>query len=130
MTNIANNLNLIHTNIATAAKIANRPLDGIKLLAVSKTRLENELRQVWAEGQRDFGENYLQEALDKIDALADLDICWHFIGPIQSNKTRPIAENFDWVHSVDRFKIAPAPKHSAPKATGSVKYMFADQYKP
>lgn len=115
MTDIANNLNLIHTGIATATKIAHRPHDSVKLLAVSKTRLENELRQIWAEGQRDFGENYLQEALDKIAALADFDICWHFIGPIQSNKTRPIAENFSWVHSVDRFKIAQRLSDQRPK---------------
>lgn len=118
MTDIANNLNLIHTGIAAAAKSANRPHDGVKLLAVSKTRSENELREVWAEGQRDFGENYLQEALDKIDALADIDICWHFIGPIQSNKTRPIAENFSWVHSVDRLKIAQRLNDQRPSDLG------------
>lgn len=115
MTDIANNLNLIHTGIVTATKTAHRPHDSVKLLAVSKTRLENELRQIWAEGQRDFGENYLQEALDKIAALTDLDICWHFIGPIQSNKTRQIAENFSWVHSIDRFKIAQRLSDQRPK---------------
>jgi pyridoxal phosphate enzyme (YggS family) len=85
---------------------AGRKPDSVSLLAVSKTRPAEELREAVAGGQLAFGENYLQEALDKIEALQDLDICWHFIGPIQSNKTRPIAENFDWVHSVDRFKIA------------------------
>ncbi len=76
------------------------------LLAVSKTQPAERLRELYQLGQRDFGENYLQEALAKQAALADLRICWHFIGPIQSNKTKSIAEHFDWVHSVDRIKVA------------------------
>ncbi len=80
--------------------------DSVTLLAVSKTRSSEELRALAAAGVTRFGENYLQEALEKIDALRDLSLEWHFIGPIQSNKTRLIAENFDWVHSVDRIKIA------------------------
>lgn len=106
MTQIADRLTKVHCQIAAAAKAAQRQSQAIRLLAVSKTRQADELRQAWACGQQEFGENYLQEALDKIEALKDLDIGWHFIGPIQSNKTRPIAESFDWVHSVDRFKIA------------------------
>ena len=79
----------------------------VQLLAVSKTKPADMVREAWSLGQRHFGENYLQEALDKINTLADLkDIHWHFIGPIQSNKTRDIATNFQWVHSVDRLKIA------------------------
>ena len=78
----------------------------ILVLAVSKTRSAQDIRSAHACGLRDFGENYLQEALPKIDALTDLPLVWHFIGPIQSNKTRAIAENFTWVHSVDREKIA------------------------
>ena len=79
----------------------------MRLLAVSKTRTADDLRAAVAAGQTAFGENYLQEALDKIDALADIaGIDWHFIGPIQSNKTRQIATAFSWVHSVDRLKIA------------------------
>jgi len=77
----------------------------VQLIAVSKTHGPEKIRQAWQAGQTAFGENYLQEALDKQQALADLDITWHFIGPIQSNKTRDIAENFQWVHSVDREKI-------------------------
>ncbi len=96
--------------------MANRPPQTVQLLAVSKTRTADELRQAWSGGQRAFGENYLQEALDKIEALQDLDISWHFIGPIQSNKTRPIAENFDWVHSVDRFKVAQRLSDQRPAA--------------
>lgn len=77
------------------------------MLAVSKTRPAEDLRLAAAAGQHAFGENYLQEALDKMEALADLpQLEWHFIGPIQSNKTRPIAEYFQWVHSVDRLKVA------------------------
>ncbi|PZQ36493.1 MAG: YggS family pyridoxal phosphate-dependent enzyme, partial [Ectopseudomonas oleovorans] len=78
----------------------------IGLLAVSKTKPAEAIREAHAAGLRDFGENYLQEALEKQTQLADLPLIWHFIGPIQSNKTRPIAEHFDWVHSVDRLKIA------------------------
>ncbi len=78
----------------------------ILVLAVSKTRSAEEIRAAHRCGLSDFGENYLQEAQDKIAALSDLPLCWHFIGPIQSNKTRAIAEQFDWVHSVDREKIA------------------------
>ncbi|WP_299197398.1 YggS family pyridoxal phosphate-dependent enzyme [uncultured Amphritea sp.] len=106
MTQITDRLEKLHSQIKAAAETANRQPQTVQLLAVSKTREADELRQAWSAGQRAFGENYLQEALDKIEALQDLDIGWHFIGPIQSNKTRPIAENFDWVHSVDRFKIA------------------------
>ncbi|MBN1006660.1 YggS family pyridoxal phosphate-dependent enzyme [Amphritea pacifica] len=106
MTQITDRLKNVHCQINAAAIAAQRQPQAIKLLAVSKTRPAEELRQAWACGQQAFGENYLQEALDKIEALQDLDIIWHFIGPIQSNKTRAIAENFSWVHSVDRFKIA------------------------
>lgn len=85
---------------------ARRP-SSVGLIAVSKTQPVEAIRDVYALGQRDFGENYLQEALTKKEALRDLDdIVWHFIGPIQSNKTRLIAENFDWVHTVDRIKTA------------------------
>jgi len=76
------------------------------VLAVSKTRGAEEVRAAAALGLRDFGENYVQEGLAKIESLTGLNLCWHFIGPIQSNKTRAIAEHFDWVHSVDRLKIA------------------------
>lgn len=106
MTSIAENFNNVRHLIDSAAKIAGRVPDDITLLAVSKTRQPDELRTLYTLGQRAFGENYLQEACDKIAALNDLAIEWHFIGPIQSNKTRPIAEQFDWVHSVDRLKIA------------------------
>ncbi|BCB06494.1 YggS family pyridoxal phosphate enzyme [Vreelandella venusta] len=93
--------------LSNALKKAERPLDSATLLAVSKTKPASMIRQAWQHGQREFGENYLQEALEKQVELADLDgIVWHFIGPLQSNKTRAVAESFAWVHSVDRLKIA------------------------
>ena len=92
--------------IQAGAQAAQRPAGSIGLLAVSKTKPAAAVREAYAAGIRDFGENYLQEALAKQQELADLPLCWHFIGPIQSNKTRAIAENFAWVHSVDRLKIA------------------------
>jgi pyridoxal phosphate enzyme (YggS family) len=92
--------------IQAGAQAAQRPAGTIGLLAVSKTKPAAAVREAYAAGIRDFGENYLQEALAKQQELADLPLCWHFIGPIQSNKTRAIAENFAWVHSVDRLKIA------------------------
>ncbi|MCL5427014.1 MAG: YggS family pyridoxal phosphate-dependent enzyme [Gammaproteobacteria bacterium] len=103
-----------------ALEAAGRVQDAAKLLAVSKTKPAAMIRQVWQLGQREFGENYLQEALEKQTELADLEgIIWHFIGPLQSNKTRAVAEHFDWVHSVDRLKIAKRlseqrPTHLAP----------------
>lgn len=106
MSSIAENYHLVCEQIKEAAIQAKRPPEDVLLLAVSKTRHPEELQRLFDLGQRDFGENYLQEALDKQEALADLPIIWHFIGPIQSNKTRSIAENFAWVHSVDRLKIA------------------------
>jgi pyridoxal phosphate enzyme (YggS family) len=78
----------------------------VKLLAVSKKQPVAKIREAHAAGQRDFGENFVQEGLEKIEALADLDLAWHFIGHVQSNKTRVVAENFDWVHTIDKLKTA------------------------
>lgn len=104
---LAGRLKGVRNRIADAARAAGRHPDGIRLIAVSKTVPADVLRAAHHLGQDLFGESYVQEALAKIDALADLPgIVWHFIGPIQSNKTRPIAERFAWVHSVDRPKIA------------------------
>jgi pyridoxal phosphate enzyme (YggS family) len=89
-----------------AVRAAGRPAGAVTLVAVSKTFSAAAVRECAAAGQRAFGENYLQEALEKIDALRSLDLEWHFIGPIQSNKTRAIAENFQWVHSVERERVA------------------------
>lgn len=106
MNSLAESFEIVRRQIADDCVNANRDPNSVSLLAVSKTRSADEVRLAAATGQQAFGENYLQEAVDKIAALSDLDLEWHFIGPIQSNKTRPIAENFAWVHSVDRLKIA------------------------
>jgi len=106
MSTIADNILQVSSRIQAATQAANRSEDSVQLLAVSKTKPAQALREAYAAGLRDFGENYLQEALGKQLELADLPLIWHFIGPIQSNKTRSIAEHFAWVHSVDRLKIA------------------------
>ncbi|EKT4484676.1 YggS family pyridoxal phosphate-dependent enzyme [Pseudomonas putida] len=106
MSTLADNLSAISARIASAAQAAGRDPASVQLLAVSKTKPASAIREIHAAGVRDVGENYLQEALTKQQALSDLPLIWHFIGPIQSNKTKAIAEHFDWVHSVDRLKIA------------------------
>ena len=106
MTTIASNLQAVRNAIAAAAAGANRVPGDIVLLAVSKTFPPEAMREAYHAGQTSFAESYVQEALEKIVALDDLPIEWHFIGPIQSNKTRAIAENFAWVHGVGRLKIA------------------------
>ncbi len=106
MTTIFANLQAVNKRIYDACSLAGRDPATVTLLAVSKTFPPALLRAAYAAGQRAFGESYVQEALPKQAALADLDIEWHFIGPLQSNKTRPVAEHFSWVHSVDRLKIA------------------------
>lgn len=103
---IADNLAAVRTRIAHTARACGRDPQEIQLLAVSKTHSPQSVREAAQAGQRDFGGNYLQEARDQQIAVANTALIWHFIGPIQSNKTRAIAENFAWVHSVDRLKIA------------------------
>ena len=106
MSTIADNISQVAARIRRAEQAAQRVADSVQLLAVSKTKPAAAVREAYAAGVRDFGVNYLQEALGKQRELTDLPLCWHFIGPIQSNKTRDIAQNFAWVHSVDRLKIA------------------------
>ena len=111
MSTIATNLQAVKARIAAAAHAAGRAAEGVTLLAVSKTFAAEQVRDCAAAGQRAFGENYVQEALDKMEALRKLGpgapgLEWHFIGPVQSNKTRPIAENFLWVHGIERERIA------------------------
>jgi pyridoxal phosphate enzyme (YggS family) len=103
---IATRLLIVHERLAQATLACARDPHSVTLLAVSKTFGHADVRSAARCGQRDFGENYLQEALDKQTLLTDLDLVWHFIGPIQSNKTRGIAEHFAWAHSVDRLRIA------------------------
>ncbi len=106
MTNISANLQAVNARISAAARAAGRTPESVRLLAVSKTWPAAAVREAAACGQRAFGENYLQESLPKIAELADLDLEWHFIGPLQSNKTRAVAERFDWAHAICREKIA------------------------
>jgi len=106
MATIATNLQAVRRAIVQAADMAQRDKQEITLLAVSKTFPATAVREAYEGGQRAFGESYVQEALDKIETLRELPLEWHFIGPMQSNKTRPIAENFSWVHGIDRLKIA------------------------
>ena len=103
---IADNLTRVQAQIQAACQAAARAPGSVRLLAVSKTWGPEAVRAAYAAGQTAFGENYIQEAVDKITALRDLPLEWHCIGPIQSNKTRLVAKHFDWVHSVDRLKIA------------------------
>ena len=108
MTTIQSRLQDVTQRLTNACTRADRSADSVTLLAVSKTQSAEAVREAFAAGQRAFGENYVQEALVKMEALADLrsQLQWHLIGPLQSNKTRVVAEAFDWVHSVDRLKIA------------------------
>ncbi|MBI6940405.1 YggS family pyridoxal phosphate-dependent enzyme [Pseudomonas putida] len=116
MSTIADNLSALATRIDSAARAAGREPASVHLLAVSKTKPASAIRESHAAGVRDVGENYLQEALAKQVELPDLPLIWHFIGPIQSNKTKAIAEHFDWVHSVDRLKIAQRLSEQRPSA--------------
>ncbi|MES2742874.1 MAG: YggS family pyridoxal phosphate-dependent enzyme [Pseudomonadota bacterium] len=124
MSTIDQNLQAIHHSIVAAEQEAGRVAGAVQLLAVSKTFGHEAVLDAVRAGQRAFGENYLQEALDKIAAVAaslpGTALAWHFIGPIQSNKTRPIAEHFDWVHSVEREKIAQRLSEQRPASLGSL----------
>lgn len=108
MGSVAAKLQQVRTRIATACETSQRPVQSVTLLAVTKTFDAQAVRDAHAAGQRAFGENYVQEALEKMQSLSDLrgSIEWHLIGPLQSNKTRVVAASFDWVHSIDRLKIA------------------------
>jgi len=106
MNTIEKRLQAVKSRIAAACAAARRDPRDIVLVAVGKTFPADDLRAAHAAGQRDFGENQVQEALAKIEQLGSLRLVWHFIGPVQSNKTRAVAEHFDWVHSIDRLKVA------------------------
>lgn len=115
---MASRLQQVRARVAAACAAAQRDVQSVTILAVSKTVDAATVREAHGLGQRNFGENYVQEALDKIAALADLRsmLQWHLIGPLQSNKTRVVAEHFDWVHSVDRLKIAQRLSEQRPAA--------------
>ena len=112
--NIASNLTRIRAEISDAESRYNRPKGSVELIAVSKTRPIDDIKAAFMAGQTHFGENYCQEAIEKIESINNPAVCWHFIGPIQSNKTRQIATYFDWVHTVDRIKIARRLDESRP----------------
>lgn len=111
----------VQERIRAAALAAGRAPESLTLIAVSKTQSADAVAAVAALGQRDFGENYLQEALDKQAALTTLPLCWHFIGALQSNKTRAVAEHFSWVHTVDRAKLAERLSAQRPRALGPLR---------
>lgn len=121
---IPENLALLARRIRDCEQRYGREPGSVRLVAVSKTHPAASIRQAHAAGQVDFGENYLQEALDKMGELAALPLCWHFIGPIQSNKTRDIAAHFDWVHSVDRASVAQRLSEQRPAARGALQVLL------
>ncbi|MEP6790420.1 MAG: YggS family pyridoxal phosphate-dependent enzyme [Ramlibacter sp.] len=118
MTTIPNNLQRVRDRIAAACAAAQRGVNEVTLLAVSKTFGPDAVREACAAGQAAFGENYIQEAVEKAALLADLPLQWHCIGPIQSNKTRLVATHFDWAHTVDRLKIAQRLSDQRPEGLG------------
>jgi pyridoxal phosphate enzyme (YggS family) len=116
MTTISARLQAVLARIETAARVHGRAPGSVGLLAVSKTWPATFVREAAAAGQKAFGENYVQEGIDKMRALAGQDLEWHLIGPLQSNKTRQVAQAFDWVHSIDRFKTAERLAQQRPEA--------------
>ncbi len=116
MTTISSNLQAVLARVDRAAREHGRASGAVRLLAVSKTWPAADVREAALAGQRAFGENYVQEGVAKVAELADLGLEWHFIGPLQSNKTRVVAEHFDWVHSIDRLKIAERLAEQRPAA--------------
>ena len=123
-TYIPDNITKLLNRVRLAAQKSQRSAEDICVVAASKTRSSDTIRSAYQSGLRDFGENYLQEALHKIEALTDLNLCWHFIGPIQSNKTRPITEHFNWVHSVERVKIARRLSDQRPPGLGPLQILL------
>jgi pyridoxal phosphate enzyme (YggS family) len=123
-TSVPDNIAKLLNRVRLAAQKSQRSAEDICVVAASKTRSSDTIRSAYLCGLRDFGENYLQEALEKIEALIDLNLCWHFIGPIQSNKTRPIAEHFNWVHSVERAKIARRLSDQRPPELGPLQILL------
>ena len=121
MAGLESRVQAVQQRIRAAALAAGRAPESLTLIAVSKTQSADAVAAVAALGQRDFGENYLQEALDKQGALTTLPLCWHFIGALQSNKTRAVAEHFAWVHTVDRAKLAERLSAQRPRALGPLR---------
>ncbi|MDH4189442.1 MAG: YggS family pyridoxal phosphate-dependent enzyme [Betaproteobacteria bacterium] len=124
MATIGANLQAVRERIARAATLAGRDTGTISLVAVSKAHPVGAVEEAYAAGQRAFGENYLQEALDKMRHLATAEIAWHMIGPLQSNKTRAVAENFSWVHSIAREKVARRLSEQRPAGLASLNVLL------
>ncbi|MGF1747208.1 YggS family pyridoxal phosphate-dependent enzyme [Vibrio cionasavignyae] len=128
MTSIQQNIELITTQIARAEQNCGRVQGGVQLLAVSKTKPNEAIIQAALAGQRQFGENYVQEGVSKVaffnDNHPEFDLEWHFIGPIQSNKTRVVAEHFDWVHTIDRAKTAQRLNDQRPSSMGPLQVLI------
>lgn len=125
MNNIADQLQLAYHNLAQKCAELSVNADKIQLLAVSKTKPASDVMQAYHAGQRHFGENYPQELAEKVAELADYnDICWHFIGPLQSNKTKLVAQSAQWVHSLDRLKIAQRLNEQRPANLGRLKVLL------
>ncbi len=120
-------LRAVRARLATAARAAGRSEDSITLLAVSKGHEAATVRALAQLGVEHFGESYLQEALPKLDSLAGLELCWHFIGRLQANKTRAVAERFAWVHGVDRLRIAERLASAAPASGATAERLRAGQ---
>ena len=120
MIRVTENLRKIRDLLAETAENAGRSRDSVKLLAVSKKQPVTAILEAVSAGQRDFGENQVQEGIDKITEIADPEITWHFIGHLQTNKTRPVAEHFSWVHSVDRLKVARRLSEQRPESLGDL----------
>ena len=120
MIRVTENLRKIRDLLAETAENAGRSRDSVKLLAVSKKQPVNAILEAVSAGQTDFGENQVQEGIDKITEIADPEITWHFIGHVQTNKTRPVAEHFSWVHSVDRLKVARRLSEQRPESLGDL----------
>ena len=120
MIRVTENLRKIRDLLAETAENAGRSRDSVKLLAVSKKQPVNAILEAVSAGQTDFGENQVQEGIDKITEIADPEITWHFIGHLQTNKTRPVAEHFSWVHSVDRLKVARRLSEQRPESLGDL----------
>ena len=120
MIRVTENLRKIRDLLAETAENAGRSRDSVKLLAVSKKQPVTAILEAVSAGQTDFGENQVQEGIDKITEIADPEITWHFIGHLQTNKTRPVAEHFSWVHSVDRLKVARRLSEQRPESLGDL----------
>ena len=120
MIGVTENLASIHDLLALSAVEAGREPDAVKLLAVSKKQPLAKILAAFDAGQRDFGENFVQEGLEKIEQTRDLSLIWHFIGHLQTNKTRLVAENFDWVHTIDKLKTARRLSEQRPAALGAL----------